>query len=284
MKSSNKVLIGRHCLVRNPYYLPGAVEEALSYSANSLMIYLGAPQNSFRQPLEILKVSSFKKILKNNNLDIKNVIVHGSYLINLANTLNQKVFDYSVRLLREEIKRIEKIGLKFIVLHPGSSSGVNFEKACLQIAKGLNLVLEKNHKIFIALETMSGKGNELGVNFNQLKLIIDNVNLKQKVGICWDTCHLYSAGYDIKKNLEKIIKEFDEIIGLNKLWVIHLNDSIFPLDSKKDRHENIGYGQIGWKALKKIVHHPQFKNIPKLLETPRKRESFKEEIKRLIRK
>lgn len=214
---SYNLIIGRHSLVRQPDYLLGAIQETLSYQANASMIYLGAPQNSFRQPLTVLKIPEFKKVLVENNLVITNLVVHGSYLINLANTVNQSIFDHSVKFLAEEIQRMEEIGLTIIVLHPGSSLEAGTEKALCQVARGLNLVLKKENKVRIALETMSGKGSELGINFEQLKFIIDRVELKEKVGICWDTCHLYSAGYDIKNNLEEVIEEFDSIIELDKL-------------------------------------------------------------------
>ncbi|WP_216361595.1 deoxyribonuclease IV [endosymbiont GvMRE of Glomus versiforme] len=281
------LIIGRHCRLEAPDYLLGAVKEAISYEANALMIYLGAPQNSFRQPLNVLKVSEFKQILEKNNIDINNVIVHGSYLINLANTIKKETFDFSVKFLQKEIQRMEEIGLKTLVLHPGGCLTATKEAGLNQIVRGLNLVLTKNSKVKIALETMSGKKNELGTTFEQLKFIIDKVDYKEKIGVCWDTCHLYDAGYDIKNNLEKVIKKFNKIIGLEKLWVIHVNDSAKPNELKKkrkDSHENIGYGEIELPALKKIVHHPQFDGKVKVLETPRKRvkenEKFlKEEIK-----
>jgi len=179
-----QLIIGRHTLVKKPTFLLGAIEESLSYGANALMIYLGAPQNSFRQPLEIFKISEFKKSLQDVNLDLNKVVVHGSYLINLANTVDERVFNYSVDFLKKEIARMEEIGLKIIVLHPGSSLGFEEEKSLIQIAKGLNLVLKKESQVKIALETMSGKGSELGVNFQQLKFIMNNVRLKKRVGVC----------------------------------------------------------------------------------------------------
>lgn len=269
--------------MKAPHYLPGAVKEAIGYGANALMIYLGAPQNSLRQNLSILKLDEFKTLLKENNISIANVIVHGSYLLNLANTTKKSVFHFSTEFLKTEIERMEEIGLETIVLHPGSSLGAATETSLLQVVEGLNLVIKENSKVRIALETMSGKINGLGINFEQLKFIIDKTNLKEKIGVCWDTCHLYSAGYDIKNKLEEVIKDFDGIIGLEKLWVIHVNDSKFELGSRKDRHENIGYGKIGFDALKRIVWHPKLEKIVKILETPKKRECYHEEI-RILKK
>lgn len=176
---------------------------------------------------------------------------------------------------------MEEIGLKTLVLHPGSAVNTPTEEALTQVVKGINLVLEKSSAVRIALETMCGRGSEVGINFEQLKYIIDRVERKERVGVCWDTCHLYTAGYDIKNNLEAVIKEFEEKIGLKKLWVIHVNDSLNELGAKIDRHENIGYGKIGFEALKRIVYHPKFDGKIKLLETPRKREEFQEEIRLL---
>ena len=274
-----QLIIGRHCLFKSPNYLPGAVKEAANYGANALMIYLGAPQNTRRRPLTELKISEFKQFLVENKINIDNVIVHGPYVLNMANTAREDIFSWSVDFLKKEIARMEKIGLKTVILHPGSAVDTPVNEALSQLAKGINLVLENTSNVRIALETMCGRGSEIGVNFDQLKYIISRIEQKDRVGVCWDTCHLYTAGYDIKNNLDAVIKEFDQKIGLDKLWVIHVNDSSQELGAKVDRHENIGHGNIGFEALKKIVWHPKFNGIPKLLETPRKREDFSEEIK-----
>jgi deoxyribonuclease IV len=178
------LIIGRHCLVKSPHFLLGAVREALSYGANSLMIYSGAPQNSFRRPLSELKIPEFKKNLVENNIEINNVIIHGPYLVNLANTLDEKIFSWSVEFLKKEIFRMEEIGIKTVVIHPGSALTAQPQVALLQLAKGLNLVLESTSTIRIALETMCGRGGEIGGNFEQLKNIIDKVEQKERVGIC----------------------------------------------------------------------------------------------------
>ena len=274
-----QLIIGRHCLFKSPNYLPGAVKEAVSYGANALMIYLGAPQNTRRRPLTELKIPEFKQFLVENKMDIDNVIVHGPYVLNMANTAREDIFSWSVDFLKKEIARMEKIGLKTVILHPGSAVDTPVDEALFQLAKGINLVLKSTSNVRIALETMCGRGSEIGVNFDQLKYIIDRIEQKDRIGVCWDTCHLYTAGYDIKNNLEAVIKEFDQKIGLDKLWAIHVNDSSQELGAKVDRHENIGHGNIGFETLKKIIWHPKFNGIPKLLETPRKREDFSEEIR-----
>lgn len=282
INKSYNLIIGRHVSVKSPHFLPGAVLESVTYGANSLMIYVGAPQNSrHRTPVAELKIPEFKEKLAENNIEIDNVIVHGPYALNLANTIDEKKFAWSVEFLKKETKRMEDIGLKTMVLHPGSSLKTPLPAALDQVVHGLNLVLQDNSQIRIALETMSGKGSEVGSNFEQLQYLITRVKYKERVGVCWDTCHLWAAGYDIKNNLEVVIKEFEEKIGLEKLWVIHINDSLFGLGSKKDRHENLGYGKIGWEALKKIVYHPKFSGIVKILETPQEREVYQTEIKRL---
>lgn len=277
------LIIGRHCLNKKPDYLLGALKETLSLGANSLMIYSGAPQNTSRQPLENWGLTKFKELLVVNNIDIKNVIVHGPYLVNLANTYNEKIFDFSVSFLSKEVARVEEGGFKTMVIHPGSSLSGQPEKSILQIARGLDLVLQGTSQIRIALETTCKRGGEMGGSFEQLKKIIDNVEQKERVGICLDTCHLYAVGYDVKNNLEGVIKEFEEKIGLDKLWVIHLNDSGCDLGENIDRHKNIGQGKIGFAALKRIVWHPKFDGIPKLLETPRsEKEHYLKEIRELI--
>ena len=281
-----KLIIGRHCSSGKPNYLWGATKEAVSYNANALMVYLGAPQNSVRRPVSELKVPEFKQVLVENKIDIDNVIVHGPYQVNLARETDSDTFDFSVKFLQEEIARMEEIGLKTIVIHPGSALNAPVKEALDNVAKGINLILEKSSTVRIALETMCGRGSEIGINFEQLKYIMDEIEQKDRVGVCWDTCHLYAAGYNIKNNLEAVIKEFDQKIGLNKLWVIHVNDSSQELGAKIDRHENIGFGNIGSETLKKIVWHPKFDGIPKLLETPRNKDpesgkDFTKEIKML---
>jgi deoxyribonuclease IV len=183
-KNKYQLIIGRHCLVRNPDFLLGAVQEALSYGANALMIYLGAPQNSFRQPVSKLKVAEFKEFCQSHLLDINNVVVHAPYLLNLANITNEKIFHWSAEFLKEEIKRMEEIGLNTIVLHPGSALDAKIEDSLSQFVRGINSVLSESSTVRIALETMCGRKNEIGGNFEQLKYIIDRVNYKERIGVC----------------------------------------------------------------------------------------------------
>ena len=179
-----KLVIGRHCLVKSPHFLPGAVQEAVNYGSNALMIYLGAPQNARRRSLTELKIPEFKKTLVDNKIDIDKVIVHGPYVVNLANAFRKEIFDWSVGFLQKEVTRMEKIGLKTMVLHPGSAVDTPINDALSQVAKGIDLVLEKSSTVCIALETMCGRGSEVGINFEQLKYIMDRIEQKERIGVC----------------------------------------------------------------------------------------------------
>ncbi len=267
-------------------YLIGSVLEALSNNANTLMFFTGAPQNTIRTAVEKLNISDFKRLLEENNIDIEKVVCHGPYTINLANSVKQETFDLGVRLLKEELIRLEQIGVKLLVLHPGAAVGAPKNKALDSLILGLDKVYDElpNIEVKVALETMSGKGTEICTNFEDLKYVLDNVKHKEKIGVCFDTCHMHDSGYDIKNNFDQVVKNFDQMIGLNKLLVIHLNDSKNPIGAHKDRHQNIGYGHIGFEALASIVHNPLFKDIPIILETPwidGKYSPYKDEIELL---
>lgn len=265
---NTKLIIGCHVSMKAPKYLLGSLQEALSYNANAFMIYTGPPQNSNRKAISDLFLSEFKQELIKHDIKIDNVIVHAPYIINLANTIKPDTFIFSVEFLQKELKRCQEIGIQTIVLHPGSTVGAEKTLALNQIIKGLDESCFENQTVKIALETMAGKGNETCSNFQELAYIINNVKNKSLIGICWDTCHLYDAGYDLVNNLENVIKEFDQLIGLDKLLVLHINDSKFGLNSHKDRHENLGLGKIGFEALLKIIYHPLFSKKIKILETP----------------
>ncbi|MCM8711434.1 deoxyribonuclease IV [Clostridium sp. SYSU_GA19001] len=259
--------IGSHVSMSGKKMLLGSSEEAVSYGANTFMVYTGAPQNTVRKAIEDLNID--KAIEHMNSNGIEEIIVHAPYIINLGNSEKLETFELAVNFLREEIKRTEALQkAKQIVLHPGAHVGAGEEKGIAQIIKGLNEVIDKEQNVQIALETMAGKGSECGRNFEQLAQIIEGVVHNEKLSICLDTCHINDAGYDVVNNFDGILKEFDKIIGLDRLKVIHLNDSKNPLGSKKDRHENIGFGAIGFEALSYVAHHELLKDIPKILETP----------------
>lgn len=259
--------IGSHVGMKAPKYVLGAVEEALSYNANALMLYTGAPQNTRRKATEELRIEEAHELLATNNIPLENIIVHAPYIINLANTIKPETYEIAVQFLRTEIDRTMAIGAKYIVLHPGSHVKAGLELGIESIINGLNSVLKEDDDVVICLETMAGKGSECGTTFEQLKQIIDGVNLKDKMGVCMDTCHIHDAGYDLN-NFDQVLDQFDQIVGLDRLHVLHINDSKNPINSTKDRHENLGYGYIGFDALNSIVNHPKLDNIVKVLETP----------------
>lgn len=178
------LIIGRHCLFKKPDYLLGAVTEGVSYGANALMIYLGAPQNTSRRPLTVLKITDFKNALVENNINIDNVIIHGPYVVNMANPARPEIFRWSVEFLQKEVTRLEKIGFKTLILHPGSAVEAPIDQSLSQVAAGINLILEKSSQVRIVLETMCGRGSEIGINFQQLKFIIDRVKQQKRIGIC----------------------------------------------------------------------------------------------------
>lgn len=260
------LLIGSHVSMKAPDYLLQSVKDALDYNANTFMFYTGAPQNTKRKPIEDLKIEEAKQLMKENNIDILNIVVHAPYIINLANTIKPETFEIAVSFLQEEIKRVEQINAKYLVLHPGSHVNTSEEIGLNQIVKGLNQIVNDN--VYICLETMAGKGSELGYTFEHIKYIIDNVENNSMLRVCLDTCHIHDAGYDIVCDLDSVIEEFDRIIGLDRLAIIHVNDSKNDRGARKDRHENIGYGKIGFEALSSVIHHDKFKDKVKILETP----------------
>lgn len=271
--------IGSHVSMSGKEMMLGSVKEALSYGSTTFMFYTGAPQNTARKPIEQLRIEEAKALMAENNINIDDVVIHAPYIINLANTIKPETFDLAVSFLKQEIQRCEAIGVSRLVLHPGSHVKAGDEVGLQQIVKGLNEVLTKDQKVHIALETMAGKGSELGRDFDQIQYMIDHVEYNHLLGVCLDTCHLHDGGYDLT-HFDYILNEFDEKIGLDRLLVVHVNDSKNERGAHKDRHENIGYGYIGFDTLNKIVHHPKLKDVPKILETPYIAEHapYKEEI------
>ena len=259
------LIIGSHVSFKKEDQLVGSVKEAISYGANTFMFYTGAPQNTNRAPISDELTKQAEILMEQNGINKENIIVHAPYIINLAN--DQKNYDFAVSFLKQEIKRVEKLGIKYLVLHPGSHVNLGEEVGLKNIIFGLNQIITSDMKVNICLETMAGKGSELGKSFEELKTIIDGVKLNDKLKICLDTCHINDAGYDLT-DFDKVLNEFDKIIGLDKLACLHINDSKNELGSHKDRHENIGYGKIGFDKLINVIYHPKLKGIPKILETP----------------
>lgn len=258
--------IGSHVGMSGKEMFLGSVKEALSYEANTFMLYTGAPQNTRRKAISELNIEAGWELMKANGLS--EFVVHAPYIINLGNSVKPETYELAVDFLREEIRRTEAMGSRVLVLHPGSHVDAGEEAGIAQIVKGLNEVLTADTKVQIALETMSGKGSEIGKSFEQLARIYDGVTYNDKLRVCFDTCHTHDAGYDIIHDFEGVVAQFDKILGKEQIAVFHINDSKNVQGAAKDRHDNIGFGEIGFDALNKIVHFPDFEHVPKILETP----------------
>ena len=260
------LLLGSHVGMSGKDMLVNSVKEALSYDANTFMVYTGAPQNTRRKDISELCIPQARKLMEEHNM--ANFIVHAPYIINLANTVKPETYELAATFLAKEIERTAAMGATVLVLHPGAHVGAGAEAGIAQICKGLNEVLNEDTPVFIALETMAGKGSEIGRNFEELARIIDGVTYNEKLSVCFDTCHTHDSGYDIAHDFDGVIQKFDHIIGKERIAVFHINDSKNVCGAAKDRHANIGFGEIGFDALSYIVHHPDFADVPKILETP----------------
>lgn len=260
------VKLGSHVSMSGKKMLLGSSEDAASYGANTFMIYTGAPQNTRRKPLEELNITEGQAHMNDHNM--QDIVVHAPYIINIANTTKPATFELGVDFLQSEIARTSAIGAKQIVLHPGAHVGAGVDRGVERIIEGLNEALLKDQDVQIALETMAGKGTEIGRNFDEIAKIIDGVTHNEHLSVCLDTCHIHDAGYDVVNNFDDVLTEFDKIIGLDRIKVVHVNDSKNEQGAHKDRHENIGFGHIGFDALHHVVFHETFKDIPKILETP----------------
>ncbi len=246
--------------------LLSASEEAASYGANTFMIYTGAPQNTRRKPIEELNIEAGQAHMKSHGMS--NIVVHAPYIINIGNSLKPATFALGVEFLQKEIERTAALGASQIVLHPGAHVGAGVEQGIAKIIEGLNEVLSQDFPVQIALETMAGKGTECGRSFEEIAQIINGVTHNERLSVCFDTCHTHDAGYNIVEDFDGVLNQFDQLIGINRLKVLHINDSKNIRGAGKDRHENIGFGEIGFSALNNIVHHSQLKEVPKILETP----------------
>ncbi len=279
------MLIGSHVKFNSKGQLLESLNEALSYGSTTFMFYTGAPQNTIRSKISSEITEKAKKVMKEHNIKIEDIIVHAPYIINLANDNDDAKYNFSINFLIQEVKRCEEFGIKYLVLHPGSHVGLGIEKGIQNIIFALNKVNESNDSVIILLETMAGKGSEVGSNLDEIKEIIDGVTNKSKIGVCLDTCHLSDSGYDIT-DFDKILDELDKKIGLSYLHCVHVNDSKNVRGARKDRHENIGYGMLGFDNLIKIIYNKRLDNIPKILETPwyEDRPLYKEEIEMIKNK
>ena len=258
--------LGSHVGMSGKDMLLGSVKEAVSYGANTFMFYTGAPQNTRRKEISELNIDPAWAYMKDHGID--EIVVHAPYIINLGNAVKPETFELAVDFLRLEIERTEACKSKTLILHPGSHVGEGADIGISQIIKGLNEVLTADTNVNIALETMSGKGSELGRTFEELARIYDGVKYNDKLRVCFDTCHTHDSGYDIIHDFDGVIEKFDKILGKDQIAVFHINDSKNICGASKDRHANLGFGEIGFDALSYVVHHSDFTDVPKILETP----------------
>lgn len=285
-----EIKLGSHVGMAGPEMFLASVKEAVSYGANVLMLYTGAPQNTRRKAVEELNIEAGWAYAKEHG--IEEIVVHAPYIINLANTVKPETYELAVEFLEKELIRTAAMQSKILVLHPGSHVDAGVEAGTARIIEGLNTVLDQNEDdVYIALETMAGKGSEIGRSFEELRAIYDGVHKRDRLRVCFDTCHVNDAGYDLVNDYEGVFAQFDEVLGLDQIAVFHINDSLNPLGAHKDRHANIDQGTIGFETLHKLVHDPRFADIPKILETPwlcgegstkKTIPPYKEEIARLL--
>ena len=271
------LIIGSHVSFNSDTQLLGSVKGAIGYGSNAFMFYTGAPQNTRRGIIKDELTYEAYQLMKENGIELENVICHAPYIVNLC---NDEKFEFSVDFLKHEMERCEQLGITKVVLHPGSSVGLERNHAISNIIKGLNMILGDGYKVTICLETMAGKGTEVGKTFEELAYIIENIKEKSRIGVCLDTCHINDAGYEVG-DIDKVLEEFDKVIGGEYLKCIHINDSKNEKGAHKDRHENIGFGYIGFDKLIKVIYHEKLKDIPKILETPyinREYPPYKQEI------
>lgn len=263
------LIIGSHVSMGGSEQFLGSVKEALSYGANALMVYTGAPQNTLRLPLSRLRIPEAQALLRESEIPLDRVIVHAPYIVNLANPGEEKR-QFAIDFLTQEVRRTAAMGGKIIVLHPGAHMNEGSQEGIHRIAEGINRILANTPEsgVTIALEGMAGKGTEVGRSFEEMKNLLDLISDQSRVGTCFDTCHTHDAGYDVVGDFDGVLAEFDRIVGLHRIRVVHLNDSKNPREAHKDRHANIGFGFLGFDVLHRIAHHPVFAKIPKILETP----------------
>ena len=287
----SKIKLGCHVGMAGKEMFLASAKEAASYGANVFMLYTGAPQNTRRKDISELNIEAGWEYARQHG--IEEIVVHAPYIINLANTVKPETYELAVEFLEKEIIRTAAMRSRIMVLHAGSHVNAGVEAGIAQVIKGLNTVLNQNDDdVYIALETMAGKGSEVGRTFEELKAIYDGVDKKDRLRVCFDTCHVNDAGYDIVNHYDEVFEEFDKVIGLDQIAVFHINDSMNPLGAHKDRHANIDKGSIGYETLHRLVHDERFIDVPKILETPwlaeegsdkKTKPPYKEEIEWLLK-
>lgn len=269
------IKLGSHVSFKAPDYLLGSAKEAISYGSNTMMIYLGPPQNTIRASFDKYKLNEYREKFE-HVLKPEDILVHAPYIVNPA---SPEKWRFARDFLISEIERMNFIGAKYLVLHPGAHTKFSRGEAIDTLVKTIKEIINHTKNVHILLETMAGKGTELGTSFYEMSLIIKKID-STRVGVCLDTCHVWESGINIK-SFDLLISELNHYDLLKKIKAIHVNDSKNLRGAKKDRHENIDQGQIGLKALKKIVHAPEFDNVIKILETPwvNGKPIYKQEIK-----
>ena len=261
------LILGSHVSFTSKEQMLGSVKEAISYGASTFMIYTGAPQNTKRCEISYDLTLEARNLMYENKMELKNLVVHAPYIVNLANNENEEKYRFAIEFLKEEIRRSNMLGVERLVLHPGSFVNLDLDAGINNVINALNEIITPNQTVKICLETMAGKGTEICYKLEHMKRIIDGVKYKDKVMVCLDTCHLNDAGYDMK-DFDAFLDSFDKLIGINKIGCVHVNDSKNVLGAKKDRHENIGYGTIGFDNLINIIYNKKIEDVPKILETP----------------
>ncbi|WP_069649092.1 deoxyribonuclease IV [Caloranaerobacter ferrireducens] len=273
------MFLGCHLTISKGY--SKAAEVAISIGANTFQFFTRNPRGAKAKALDMEDIKKFENIL--NEHKFGPLVAHAPYILNLASH-KEDTWNLAKRVIKEDLERLESIPCPYFTFHPGNHLGKGIDYGIERIAQGLNEIITGNENTMILLETMSGKGTEVGYTFEQIKNIIDKVKYSELIGVCLDTCHIYSAGYDIVNELDNVLEEFDKIIGIDKLKAIHLNDSMKEFGSRKDRHEKIGKGTIGLEAILNVLNHPQLKDLPFILETPNELEGYRDEIKLLTEK
>ncbi len=268
--------IGCHLSASKGY--ANMAKEALKIGGNTFQYFTRNPRGGSVKELNMKDVEEYKKIANENGIEV--ILAHAPYTINVCSA-DEKIRKFGIETMKDDIKRLEVVGNSMYNFHPGSHVGQGSEEGIKLIIKALNEILTKEQKTTVLLETMAGKGSEVGRSFEEIKAIIDGAELKEKIGVCLDTCHVYDAGYDIVNDLDGVLNKFDKIIGLERLKAIHLNDDKNPFESHKDRHEKIGEGSIGIEAFRRIINDERLENLPFYLETPNELDGYEKEIKML---
>lgn len=267
------IVIGPHISIAKGF--SKAAQSAVDMGANTFQFFSRNPRGGNAKAFDEKDIMKFQEIRKDNKFGP--LLAHAPYTMNLAG-VKEEVYEFGRKVIKEDIERMDSLGIEFMCFHPGSHVGSGVEVGIDKIASALNEAITGKENITVLLETMSGKGSEIGFTFEQIREIIDKVEHDEKIGVCLDTCHIFSAGYDIVNDLDSVIDKFDKIIGLEKLKAVHLNDSMMPFESKKDRHACIGEGEIGLDAIIRFITHPKLKHLPFYLETPLEDEGHKREI------